>query len=140
MTTKFPKIVQWIDEIGLNELHEMHNKYKEDCVGDPDENISFADFAEATYEDAFQNWEDEMSTIKKIDFVEPLCDSDDDILDHSAKIVIDKIIKIGIGDNLVKDIILNEELAPDAESALLIRNRVFNILKAMAIFCKNYQY
>jgi hypothetical protein len=113
MVTKFPDLIEFIDDMGLCELHKIHHDYVKEC-----EDISFSDFVKVHHEGCRQMWEDDMRCGRKK--VNILFDEDSDILIETAKMVMAEIINRGLRDNWVRQIVLEDDLAPDCYNAVHI--------------------
>jgi hypothetical protein len=113
MSTKFPTLIEFIDEMGLDELHATHRSYVEEC-----DEISFSDFVKEHYEACRQIWEDDMNCVPR-SFIVPF-NEDNDITLESAKVVMKDIINDALMNKKVREIILENELAPNYESATMI--------------------
>jgi hypothetical protein len=105
---KFPTLIEFIDEVGLDELHATHKDYMEDM----DENdTSFDTFVKQHYKCLKESWEDDIRYGKKEIFV-PFDDVNDIVLE-TAKMVMKAIIDKGLKDGLVAKTICEEDLVPE---------------------------
>jgi hypothetical protein len=110
---KFPNLIEFIDEFGLDELHATHKSYVEEC-----DEISFSDFVKEHYEGCRQMWEDDMKCLPKS--INVSFNDDGEIALESAKMVMVQIINDALKSKKVREIILKDELAPDYESSTMI--------------------
>jgi len=122
--TKFPSLIEYIDSLGLDELHKAHKDEMEN--EDPSEQITFSEYVEASYEMAHDMWKEEMDNYpKKINV--PF-DTEKDIAIGSAIEVMKTIIDEGLRENRVRDIILTDDMAPYYESAVCIVDEFRNVV------------
>jgi len=118
MATKFPTIIEWIEESGFSSLREEYEDFKK---GDPDQkDTTFNSFVQGTYEMLKGAWEDEIYVIPKQHTIPIDMDDEGDIALESAKLVAKQILNKAIDDEEVGTIILEDELAPDHDAALWI--------------------
>ena len=110
---------EWMEEFGFKELRAMHKdaKAEGDCV-------SFDEFVRESYNCSANLWVDEMFEDPKSHLVsyDMMENEEEDICLASAILVLAQIINAGIKDGFVADIILKEELAPDHEASVEIKN------------------
>jgi hypothetical protein len=126
---RFPNMIDWIDDLGLDELHRLHNE--------DNEGLKFGDFVEKEYLIQKKEWTEVMchsnktingtkKSSKNFNFFigEKILrlnfDENKDVATESAKIVLERIINISAEKGLIKDIILCEELAPDYYSCRIV--------------------
>ena len=114
--TKFPSLIEYIDSLGLDELHKAHKEEMEN--EDPSEQITFSEYVEASYEMAREMWEEQMNDSPKSIAV-PF-DAEKDIALGSAIEVMKNIINKGLGRGEVAQIVVADDLAPDYTSAVCI--------------------
>ena len=114
--TKFPSMIEYIDDLGLDELHNAHRD--EMAEEDPSEQISFSDYVESHYQMAREMWDDEMINIPMKTNVS--FDTEKEIALACAIEVMKTMIDEGLRENRVRDIILTDDLAPDYTSAVCI--------------------
>jgi len=114
--TKFPSMIEYIDDLGLDELHNAHRD--EMSEEDPSEQISFSDYVESHYQMAREMWEDEMINIPMKTNVS--FDTEKEIALACAIEVMKTMIDEGLREHRVRDIILTDDLAPDYTSAVCI--------------------
>jgi hypothetical protein len=128
MATEFPTMIEWAFGVGQNELIRQHQDYQKDT----EEEISFGDFVEGQYESAKMSWEDEMFNSTKMYNLKYEIDYDGDILLEMAKFVFVKIFNESLISGKVPDIILKDELAPEAESArFIVHDYIYKLIPAV---------
>jgi hypothetical protein len=114
MSIEFPTMIEFIEDVGMESLHESHESYIEDTG---EYGKSFSNFVEEMYESHKQMFHDEMNFVKKIGYN---VNDNIDISVEMAKVVLVEIINKAIQKGDVKKIILEEELAPDCGSAMIV--------------------
>ena len=127
MATKFPSMISWMDDKGSNELHRLHEEFAKETG----ERQAFDYFVQGIYESEKMGWEESLNG-PKCYHVPYAMDEDGDICLESAKIVLKEIINEGIRKGRVAEIILEDELAPDHDSAVAIANDfIYKIIPAI---------
>jgi len=130
---QFPSLIEWIDDIGLKELHSMHYDIEKTL----NEKISFDTFVQKEYNAAKEDWEADM--FFKTNLVNSNINEDDDIVLQMAKEVFINIFNQGQSNMDAGFVVTNEDLAPDYESAKIIVDSFHNVLlPAIQKFLDNY--
>jgi len=109
----FPNMVDWMDEFGMNNLHEAHNAWNDEM----EEQLSFSDFVNQHYETNKQMWHDDINRGGTLNV--PF-DAECEVAVESAKAIMKRIIECGIESRMVPDLLTEEDLAPDYHCALIV--------------------
>ena len=109
--TQFPTLIDFIDSIGFDELHEIHNE-------DETRSMTFTEFCHDHYNNIKADWETEINNHKK--HLDVPFNEENAICLESAKSVMTQIIDEGLRSYRVRDIILNDEMAPGYLTAISI--------------------
>lgn len=104
---KFPNLIEWMDEMTMDELHKLHDEVEG--------TESFSEFVGNEYEAHKEMWQDEMSKHREIRFQ---ANDEKDICDEMAKDLLCVILNKGTLE--IKDIICQQEFAPDHHSAIQV--------------------
>jgi len=104
---KFPTLIEFIDDIGLDELHATHKDYIEDM----EEDASFDSFVKNHYECLKESWEDNIRYGKKA--IDVPFNEENDMGLETAKMVMKAIIDKGLKDGLVAKTICEDDMVPD---------------------------
>lgn len=107
----FPHMIDWMDEFGMDNLHESHKTYNEDL----EKSLSFVQFVKEHYETCKQLWHDEMKNHGRIDV--PFDIQEGNIAVEIAKATLAQIINKGLKCNTPRGIIDRDCLAPDHNCA-----------------------
>ena len=119
MATKFPNLIDWMDDVGMAELHDQHMTYMKDAQ----DNIPFSNFVAAQHNVAEGMWEDEMFQTNPLKIEE---NENDDMDLLIAKDIFVTIFNNGIESADPGIIVTQEECAPDAETAKYVINTFWN--------------
>lgn len=120
---KFPSMIEFIDEMGLDELHNAHKQYDEDN----ETSTSFSEFVEEHYESLKESWEDDMRyTPKKA--LDVKYNENIDIELDTAKQVMVAIVNKALANGKPGKIILEEELVPDYFLAYPVLEKFFSMV------------
>jgi hypothetical protein len=125
MVTQFPNMIDWINEFGLDELHNEFEKSSKlaESTG-MTTSISFSSFVDIFYKMKKLEWEHNM----RINFrFEEKIDENGEIDFEIGKYVISSILNHAIA-NDIKDKILKEELCPDYQTAVIIVDVIENTI------------
>jgi hypothetical protein len=114
----FPTLIDWIDEEGMDDLHNRHNDFNS-LIKEAE--ISFSQFANNEYEHAKQIWIDEIYNGKCINI--PF-NEHGDISIESAKQVINRLIDSDTVGNTITD----SDLAPDYHTAIMVNDAFWNVI------------
>lgn len=131
--TKFPTMIEWIEDVGMSSLREQYDEYNNEEGVDP---LTFSQYVESSYEGAVDVWQGEMfhrPRDMKIDFNE-----DGEIDSELAKQVFVTIVNEGIEEHRVGNIVLEYDMSPDPMSATMIVHTFWEkILPAVEDALKN---
>lgn len=123
---EFPGLIDWIDHMSLKELHSLH----EDFEKANEKPVEFSKFVEMEYESAKDGWYEEMNYSRSL----KVSNDEDGEIDlelakHTFKILFDRAIRQG---GVVRDIILENDFAPDHNTALMIVDAFwYNLIPAI---------
>jgi len=133
MATKFPTLIEWMEQKGFTTLRREYESANQDICS-----ISFDDFCRGYYEDEESEWNYEMIQSTKQFKITYEMDEEGDICLESAKIVLKEIVNNAIAEGMVSDIILVDEMAPDYDCSTLIANDFsFKVINAINRMLKN---
>jgi len=137
---KFPCLIDWMEERGLDHLHAEHKDWQT-TWGDK---IEFSDFVQKAYENTMQrahenamaDFHSNMESRRRP--IEIPFDAAGDVATESAKDVLKQIIDKGLLDGMMEKVIDKEELAPDYNCAFAIVNAFWDdVIPALEKAMKN---
>lgn len=118
---KFPSMVDWMDEYGMEELHRMHVDFNR-MSDEPD--LSFSDFVEHQYEENKEEWEDQMNRGKAISV--PMHADGEIDLENAKQVMVGVVRHLCENPSIIHKIIDDEDLAPDYMCALHVVDRFWD--------------
>lgn len=119
---KFPSMIDWMDEYGMEELHRMHADFNR-MVDAPDM-LEFSAFVEHQYEESKEQWDDGMNQAKAISV--PM-DMDGEVdLENAKQVMVGVVRMLADEPGIIRSIIENDDLAPDYMCALHVVDRFWD--------------
>jgi hypothetical protein len=136
MAIQFPSLIDFMDEYGMKELHNMHNDHLETFGV----NSSFSDFVQVYYNDARDEWNLKRICNVRIKTPEFNDETDIDMSLQMAKECFAKIFNIGDRHITAGQIVETDELAPDHHSATMVVDTFHNkLIPAIQKFLNEYK-
>jgi len=119
MSIQFPSYTEWLLEQGKESLERQWQS------SPAESSMSLTAFCESAYELAHEDWAGRMGGNDEIIYE---IDESADICDESAKLVLVQMINSCTEDGAVGEIVVDEDLAPDHETARAIVNQFWGFL------------